>query len=424
MKSIYYFAIIISFLLLACKPQKVEEVQFDFLASAAETTDMTDVSQVVDMSRDSIINPHGILSFGDYIILVDSRTSRALTIYNEQTKVYEHFLARGNANNEIKFASNIGLMSAAEQTFYVRDLSYGRLFFLKIERATGEIKFRYTTNLNKLGKVSDFGFDGNTIVAGLTSSLHQYVVAASPREVAARFGDFLAFDFDRDSASLGEVSYEGRVALDRENNRMAFLSTAGETLEIIKYADDHLTEQQKKQLKQKQQKQREQVAKKLAKNGAKKDSVKLGLVADAANVADADSVEVVEIRDSIVLSKIFRMPKFKTTERQGRFSTAVNPNSSRVGFLSVTASKNCIYGLYDGRTRAQANGKNNNQDGLIYNLCIFDWEGNFVMHVTSEYGMKAISFNDQQRKLYCLCMTETGEYEVCAISEDDLFRMQ
>lgn len=416
MKMVYSPAIVALFTLsilvfASCKEEVEEAPVFHLLKSAPEKIDIGELSQTVDMIRDSIINPHGILSFGDYIILVDSRTSKALTIYNETTKEYRRFLSRGNANNEIKYASKIALVSAEEQQFLVRDVSYGRLFMLAIDPKTGEPVQKYTTNLNKFGKVSDFELDGSTVLACDMSTYNQFVIGSAPRKVEARFGNFSAYEFDRDSSLLGAIEYDGKIALDRKNNRMAYLSAMGETIEIIHYSEEH----KDRILKVK----REEPIEDATEDEATEDKEK--------KKNDDGYDEIAVVKDSVVVSKIFQMPTFRTKEKEkdgviSYTTTQLLNGQTKIAFGAAVASENYIYALYDGRTRTQATRKKYaNPDGLYNNLCVFDWEGNFLLHIRSDLGVKAISYNDERGLLYCLCMTDTGEYEICTIAESEIF---
>ncbi|MFR9620640.1 MAG: BF3164 family lipoprotein [Rikenellaceae bacterium] len=374
---------------------------FDFLDSADRKLDVMDLSELSAMSRDSIINPHAILAFDDYVIMADSRTLKALTVYNEATEEYDRVMSRGNANNEIKFAANLGLVSAEERMFFLRDMNQGRVFFMGIDETSGKVVMKSTSNLNRIGPFSDFEYDDNLLIGGVTNNRCRYMVASVPQNrVIARFGDFSAYTFDRDSARFGTISYPGYIALDRANNRFAYLSQRGETIEIGSYDDSEQNRVSRNKRVNLTDKQKEEMSEE-----------EIEEVRNAIYMTD----------DSITVCRIYNMPKFNTrVNKSGAFETSVSISGLRYGFGSSAASSEYIYSLYDGRTNRQKS-NDDDKDDLIGSLCVMDWEGKLLLRITSEYGFKAISYNDSKRRLYCLTMTDTGEYELRYIDQDRLF---
>ena len=116
--------------------------------------------------------------------------------------------------------------------------------------------------------------------------------------------------------------------------------------------------------------------------------------------------EIVDYRDTAtVCSKVLEMSSFN--DHKGRY-LSMRPDS-KTGFISVASNAKYIYTLYDGKELSYY--MSNPGIGLRgHNICVFDWDGNYVFRLHSADPVRCISWNEERQSLYLCVLTDSGEY--------------
>ena len=116
--------------------------------------------------------------------------------------------------------------------------------------------------------------------------------------------------------------------------------------------------------------------------------------------------EIVDYRDTAtVCSKVLEMSSFN--DHKGRY-LSMRPDS-KTGFISVASNTKYIYALYDGKELSYY--MSNPGIGLRgHDICVFDWDGNYVFRLHSADPVRCISWNEERQSLYLCVLTDSGEY--------------
>lgn len=118
--------------------------------------------------------------------------------------------------------------------------------------------------------------------------------------------------------------------------------------------------------------------------------------------------DIVDYRDTVtVCSKVLDMSAF---DDHGQKYTTMRPES-KVGFVSLASNDEAIYALYDGKelkyymenhgTRLRGN-----------DICVFDWDGNYIRRLHSEYPVSCMAWNKDRKSLYLYVLDDNGEFRI------------
>lgn len=89
---------------------------------------------------------------------------------------------------------------------------------------------------------------------------------------------------------------------------------------------------------------------------------------------------------------------------------------SKLNFISTVSSENFIYALYDGKDlKYYMMNRGDSPSG--HNICVFDWNGNYVKCIKLDVPVTSISWNHDDKRLYVSVLVD-GHYKIGAIKTE------
>lgn len=113
---------------------------------------------------------------------------------------------------------------------------------------------------------------------------------------------------------------------------------------------------------------------------------------------------------AVVASEVLDMSSYDSNSH--KFIT-MRPES-KIGFISLTASDDRIYALYDGKNLKHY--MDNRGIGMSGNdIVVFDWEGQYRSRLHSDRPVSCIAWNETDKSMYLCVLSDDGEYRFCRL---------
>lgn len=127
--------------------------------------------------------------------------------------------------------------------------------------------------------------------------------------------------------------------------------------------------------------------------------------------------EIVNYRDtSVICSRILEMSTF---DDNGQHYASMKPDS-KVNFISATSGNEMIFTLYDGKDlKYYMENRGIGQRGN--DICVFDWDGNYIIRLHSEFPLCSIAWNEDNESLYLCFLSKSGKYMIGSLKRSVLY---